>query len=174
MPGAHLSHGAKYVVKGGDENLSDHRQRVGDMSAGENQKTERKKIWSLVLALPCPWSPHDSRVLGDGPSRPDAFSVIKVTRRIRASTQRLPVGPRPRVPGRRSGEQVRHGLCVSAEAPQRGTPRPSVPSRTPSGPQMRGLGNGEALRMGRSTHTAPVSSHPTAVFTETSLARKTG
>lgn len=52
MPGAHLSHGAKYVVKGGDENLSDHRQRVGDMSAGENQKTERKKIWSLLLALP--------------------------------------------------------------------------------------------------------------------------
>lgn len=52
MPGAHLSHGAKYMVKGGDKNPSDHRQRVGDVSAGENQKTERKKIWSLVLALP--------------------------------------------------------------------------------------------------------------------------
>lgn len=51
-PGAHLPHGASYVVKGGDRNPSDHRQRFGDVSAGENQKTERKEIWSLVPALP--------------------------------------------------------------------------------------------------------------------------
>lgn len=50
-PGAHLSCGARYMIKGGNGNASDHRQGLSAVSIGENQRDEQE-MWGLVPALP--------------------------------------------------------------------------------------------------------------------------